>query len=161
MKNKINKTKVKGVGEIETPETNPLLIHFLSPLELVAYKHKFKKFNYNLGGIVIEIEPHMSRILFYRSKKHVTDMRDILQSARLKSLKQSDEQVRRFLLKPLKNHQLPTRIYHILASNYCRKMEDVAEKGAHGLIRMRGMGKDSVSYLMNLFIKNGCGSLFV
>lgn len=161
MKNKINKAKVKGVGEMETPAKNPLLLHFLSPLEVAAYKNKFKKFIYNLDGLLIEIEPQMSRTLFYRSKKHVTDMRDILQSARLKLLKQSDEQTRRFLLRPLKGHQLPTRIYHILASNYCRKMEDVAEKGEHGLLRMRGMGKDSVTYLMNLFLENGCGSLFV
>lgn len=162
MKKQVNTLiKVKGVGEIETPENNPLLLHFLSPLEVAAYKNKFNKFRYNLDGIVLEIQPQMARLLFYRSKKHVQDMRDILQTARLQLLKQSDEQIRRFLLKPLKNHGLPTRIYHVLASNYCRKMEDVAEKGEHGLSRMRGMGKNSVAYLMNLFMENGCGSLFI
>lgn len=161
MKTKISKAKVKGVGEIETPETNPLLLHFLSPLELAAYRHKFKKFTYDLDGLQLEIEVHMSRALYYRSRKHANDMRDLLQSKRILLLKRSDERIRRFLLKPLKHHELPTRIYHILAGNYIRKMEDVAEKGEHGLLRMRGMGKDSLTYIINLFIDNGCASLFV
>jgi hypothetical protein len=161
MKTKINKAKVKGVGEIETPETNPLILHFLSPLERAAYRHQFKKFTYDLDGIPLEVTPYMSRKLFYHSKRQINQLRDLLQGARIKLLKQSDEKTRRFLLKPLKQHGLPTRIYHILAGNYCRTMEDVAEKGEHGLSRMRGMGRDSVILLMNRFIENGCGDLFV
>ena len=41
------------------------------------------------------------------------------------------------------------------------QMADVAEKGGHSLKRMKGMGNESVTYLMNLFMKNGCGSLFI
>jgi hypothetical protein len=51
MKTKPSKTKVRGVGEIETPETNPVLLHFLSPLERAAYQHQFRRFTYNLDGI--------------------------------------------------------------------------------------------------------------
>lgn len=154
-------TKVKGVGAIETPETNPLLLHFLSPLELAAYRNKFKKFTCDLDGLEIEIEVHMSKALYYRSRKHANDMRDLLQAKRIQLLKRTDERIRRFLLKPLYHHELPTRIFHILKSNYIRKMEDVAVKGEHGLLRMRGMGKDSVSYIITLFINNGCDSLFI
>lgn len=85
----------------------------------------------------------LTRVIFY-------------QGIRLKLLMQSDEQIKSFLLKPLKSHNLPTRIYHTLPSDYCLKMEDVAEKGEHGPMRMLGIGKDS-----NLFMENGCGSLFI
>ena len=163
MKTKISKAKVKvkGVGEIETPETNPLLLHFLSPLELAAYRHKFKRFNYNLDGLTLEITPAMSKALYYRSRKNVNGLKDILLTARLNLLKRADPKLRRFLTMPLENHNLPTRIYHLLAGNDCQCMADVAEKGEYGLMRMRGMGKDSMTYLMNLFIENGCGSLFL
>ena len=89
-------TKVKGVGAIKTPENNPLLLHFLSPLERSAYQRKFKKFIYDLDGLEIEIEAHMSRALYYRSRKHVWDMRDLLQGKRIQLLKRSDEHIRRF-----------------------------------------------------------------
>lgn len=154
-------TKVNGVGEIETPENNPLLLHFLSPLELAAYKHKFKRFTYNLDGVLLEIEPRMAKALFYRSRKNVNGLRDILQESLITLLKRADPNFRRFLIMPLKNHNLPTRLYHILLDHHCRNMAEVAEKGEHGLKRMKGMGNDSVTYIMNLFIENGCGSLFI
>jgi hypothetical protein len=154
-------TKVKGVGAIETPDTNPLLIHFLSPLERAAYRHQFKKFVYDLDGIPLEITPYLSKKLFYHSRKRINALRDLLQGARLQLLKQSDEKTRRFLLRPLKQQPLPTRIYHLLAGNDCRNMADVAEKGLHGLRRLRGMGNNSLALIVKLFDEQGCGSLFV
>jgi hypothetical protein len=160
MKKQMSTAKVKGVGEIETPETNPLLIHFLSPLERAAYRHQFKRFTYDLDGLPLEITPYLSKKLFYQSKKRINALRDLLQGARIKLLKQSDEKTRRFLLKPLKQQPLPTRVYHLLAGNYCRCMADVAEKGVHGLKRMSGMGPESVALVINLFAEHGCGALF-
>jgi len=40
-------------------------------------------------------------------------------------------------------------------------MAAVANKGEYEPKRMRGLGKESVNYLLKLFIDNGCGSLFL
>jgi hypothetical protein len=161
MKTKISKAKVKGVGEIETPETNPLILHFLSPIERAAYRNKFRPFKYNLDGVVLDVDGAMCKSLYYRSREHIGSIRYTLYEFKVKLLKKSDERIRRWLLKPLKHQELPTRIFHILNSNYCRKMEDVARKGESGIYRMRGMGKEGLTYLVNLFFENGCGSLFL
>lgn len=153
-------SKVKGLGENETPENNPQLIHYLSPLELAAYKHPFQAFTYYLEGETLHIETHIARQIYYTSRKHVAVLRSILQRSRQKTLKQ-DVQIRRFLNLPLKNHGLPTRVYHVLRQNDCQNLADVANKGETELKRMRGMGKDSMRLIMNLFIDNGCGSLFL
>lgn len=153
-------TAVKGLGDIETLENNPILLHFLSPLELAAYKHQFRPFKYNLDGVTLEIEVHTSKQLYWHSKRHVTALRDLLQKSKQKILKQEPE-LKHFLHKPIKHHNLPTRIYHILKGNNCYNMADVAAKGEHGLKRMRGMGKIQIAYIMKLFIDNGCGDLFL
>mgnify|MGYP000906115013 CR=1 FL=1 len=153
--------KVKGFGAIETPETNPALLHFLSPLEIAAYQHSFKRMQYTIEGIRLDLDPLACRAILFASKQHAIKLRLALLPARIKLLKKSDPAIRRFLLRPLKQHQLPNRLYHILSENYCRKMESVALKGERGLMHMRGMGGTQMSYLMNLFIDNGCGSLFI
>ncbi len=161
MRSKVKQlTLVKGLGDIETPENNPILLHFLSPLELEAYKSKFQPFKYNLDGIVLDIEPHMCKELYWQSKRHVIKLRQLLQKSKQKILKQ-DPELKRFLHKPLKHHDLPTRIYHILKGNGCYNMAEVAQKGEAGLKRMRGMGKIQISHIMKLFIDNGCGDLFL
>jgi hypothetical protein len=152
--------KVKGLGDIETPENNPLLLHFLSPLELAAYQHQFKAFKFQLDGVTLEIEPHVCKELYWHSKRHATALRALIQKSKQKILKQ-DPELKRFLHKPLKQHHLPTRIYHILKSNGCYRMSDVAHKGESGLKRMRGMGKIQIAHLRKLFIDKGCGDLFV
>jgi hypothetical protein len=103
----------------------------------------------------------MCKSLYYRSRDHIGSIRYILYESKVKLLKKSDERIRRWLLKPLKHQELPTRIFHILNSNYCHKMEDVARKGESGIYRMRGMGKEGLNYVINLFFENGCGSLFI
>lgn len=153
-------SKVKGLGDIETPENNPILLHFLSPLELAAYKNKFQPFKYNLDGVMLDIEPHMSKELYWQSKRRTTALRQLLQKSKQKILKQ-DPELKRFLHKSLKHHNLPTRIYHILKDNSCYNMADVAQKGEHGLKRMRGMGKIQIAHIMKLFMDNGCGDLFL
>lgn len=99
-----------GLGDIEMPETNSVLLHFLSPLELAAYKH--------------------------------------------------------FLHKPLKHHHLPTRIHHILKSNKCYNMADVAQSrqlsaGEQGIERHRDMGKTHIVTIIKVFPDNGFGELFL
>jgi hypothetical protein len=153
-------TKVEGLGDIETPENNPQLKHYLSPLELAAYKHSFQRFTYHIEGETLHIESHVAKAIYFKSKKHVSILRSILQRSRQKTLKQ-DVRVKRFLSTALKNHGLPTRIYHVLRQNDCDNMADVANRGEHGLKRMRGMGKESINYLIKLFIDNGCGNLFL
>lgn len=161
MRSKVKQlTLVKGLGDIETPENSPILLHFLSPLELAAYKHQFQAFKYNLDGIILDIEPHMSKELYWQSKRHVIKLRQLLQKSRQKILKQ-DPELKRFLQKPLKSHNLPTRIYHILKFNGCYNMAEVAQKGEAGLKRMRGMGKIQIAHIMKLFMDNGCGDLFL
>lgn len=153
-------SKVKGLGDIETPENNPLLLHFLSPVELAAYKHQFQAFKYNLDGLTLEIEVYTSKQLYWHSKRRLNALRDLLQKSKQKILKQ-DPELKRFLHKPLKHQNLPTRIYHILKSNGCYNLSEVAQKGEAGLKRMRGMGKIQIAHIMNLFIDNGCGDLFL
>jgi hypothetical protein len=161
MKPKVKQlTSAKGLGDIETPDNNPLLLHFLSPLELAAYKHQFQAFRYNLDGVILDIGPHMSKELYWQSKRRATALRQLLQKSKQKILKQ-DPELKRFLHKPLKHHNLPTRIYHILKGNGCDNMSEVAQKGEAGLKSMRGMGKNQMAHIMNLFINNGCGDLFL
>jgi len=69
----------KRLGDIETPENNPVLLHFLSPLELAAYKHQFQPFKYNLDGLMLENEPHVCKELYWQSKRHATTLRGLLQ----------------------------------------------------------------------------------
>lgn len=152
--------KVKGLGDIETPENNPVFLHFLSPLELAAYKHQFRPFKYNLDGVILEIEVHTSKQLYWHSKRHIITLRDLLQKSKQKILKH-DPELKRFLHKPLKHHNLPTRIHHILKGNNCYNMAEVAQKGEARLKRMRGMGKIQIAHIMKLFIDNGCGDLFL
>jgi hypothetical protein len=151
--------KIKGLGDIETPENNPILLHFLSPLELAAYKNQFQPFKYNLDGVMLEIEAHTSKQLLWHSKKRAAALRKLLQKSKQKILKQ-DPELMNFLQKSIKQHHLPTRIYHLLRSNGCYNMADVAAKGEHGLKLMRGMGKKQIAHIMNVFIDNGCGELF-
>jgi DNA-directed RNA polymerase alpha subunit len=153
-------SKVKGLGDIETPENNPQLKHYLSPLELAAYKHSFQSFTYRIEGETLHIEAHVAKEIYFNSKKHVGILRSILQRCRQKELKQNIK-TKRFLNAPLKDHGLPTRIYHVLRQNDCENMADVANRGEYGLKRMRGMGKESINYLIKLFIDNGCGNLFL
>ncbi|PBQ31798.1 hypothetical protein CNR22_08460 [Sphingobacteriaceae bacterium] len=153
-------SKLKGLGDIETPENNPILLHFLSPLELAAYKNKFQPFKYNLDGVILDIEPNMSKELYWQSKRRATAIRQLLQKSKQKILKQ-DPELKRFLHKPLKHHNLPTRIYHVLKGNGCYNMAEVAQKGEAGLKRMRGMGKVQIAHIMKLFMDNGCGDLFL
>ena len=101
--------KVKGLGAIETPENNPVLLHFLSPLELAAYRHQFKPFKYNLDGLMLEIEPHVCKELYWQSKRHAIKLRELIQKSKQKILKH-DPEIWRFLHKPLRHHKLPTRI---------------------------------------------------
>lgn len=152
--------KVKGLGDIETPENNPILLHFLSPLELAAYNHKFRSFIYKLDELNIELEPHVCKDIFYQSRRHVTVLRGLIQKSKQKILKQ-DPRIKQFLHKPIKQHNLPIRIYHLLKTNSCYNMADVAQKGEYGLKRIRGMGKTHISTIINLFIDNGCGELFM
>lgn len=84
-------SKVKGLGDIETPENNPILLHFLSPLELAAHKNKFQPFKYNLDGVMLDIEPHMSKELYWQSKRHAIKLRQLLQKSKQKILKQDPE----------------------------------------------------------------------
>jgi hypothetical protein len=153
-------TKVKGLGAIETPETSPVLLHFLSPLERAAYRHHFQPFTYNLDGLRLEIDPQTSKKLYWHSKRRVNALRDIIQKSKQQVLKQ-DPELRGFLLKPIKDFNMPKRLYHILKFNGCYTMDEVAQKGEYGLKRMRGMGKTYIATLMNLFIENGCGELFL
>lgn len=89
MKTKVKQlTSVKGLGDIETPDNNPLLLHFLSPLELAAYKHQFQAFRYNLDGVILDIGPHMSKELYWQSKRRATALRQLLQKSKQKILKQ-------------------------------------------------------------------------
>lgn len=153
-------TKVQGLGDIETPENNPHLKHYLSPLELAAYRHSFQKFTYHIEGETLHIEPHAAREIYFKSRKHVTVLRAIIQRVRQKELKQ-DVRVKRFLQMPLIDHHLPVRIYHVLKGNGCDTMADVADRGEYQLKRLRGFGKESLNYLVKLFNDNGCGDLFL
>ena len=161
MKTKLNTSSLPGADSIEPQESNPLLLHFLSPLELAAYRHQFKKFIYQLDGLPLEIDARMCRQLFFQARHHANECRDLLLASRMKLLKQSDEKIRQFLTRPLKHQGLPAPLCHLLTENSCYTMADVAAKGVRGLSGMHGMGKARVTQVMNLFMENNCGSLFL
>ncbi len=146
--------------EHETPETNPVIKNFLSPLSIAVYKNHFKKFNFHLDGQALEVDRSMCMELYSAMHDHTHQQKTILQKAKIKLLKRNPA-IKRFLMLPIEKHNLPTRLYHILKNNYCRHLADAAGGGERSLRRMRGMGNGQLSYLMKLFIDNGCGSLFI
>lgn len=75
----------------ETPENNPVLLHFLNPLELAAYQHQFQPFKYNLDGLKLEIETHLCKELYWQSKRHATILRSILQQDQTKNSDQAQK----------------------------------------------------------------------
>jgi hypothetical protein len=153
-------TPLKAIAGMETPANNPQLAYLLSPLELAAYKHPSGPFTFYLHDEAIIIEPHMSGAIRRLSKKHVAALRSVLQRARQKELAQ-DPAIRRFLHQPLKTHNLPTRVYHVLRGAGCLTLADVANRGEPGLRRLRGMGNRGISAIFKLFNDQGCGSLFL
>lgn len=152
--------KVQGLGVIETPESNPLLINFLSPLQRAAFRNKFRPFTYNLEGTELLITADMCRELFWEAKRDYVKYRRLIQPAR-QALLLKDPYKKQFLKKKTHHFNFPTRLQHILNENSLYTMSSIADKGEHGLSRMRGMGKERVTYLMNLFTDNGCGELFL
>lgn len=71
----------------------------------------------------------------------------------------SDPALESFLYRPLMEHGLSTRLYHLLQAKECRNMEDVIKLGMPGIRSMRGIGKGSVKALQKLLETNGCSGL--
>jgi len=160
MKQKTKKpAKRQQFWEKETPETNPAMTSFLSPLSLAVYKNKFTKFNFHHDNLILEVDRLMCMELFSAMRDHTREQKAILQKAKIKLLKR-DPTIRKFLIAPLEKHNLPTRLYHTLKSDYCSCMEDVARRGEYRLKRLRGLGDDGLKLLIDLFYKNGCIILF-
>jgi|GEM_PF-1868342 hypothetical protein len=155
------KAFIKGLGLIETPEHNPAILHYLSPLERAAYNSSFGAFEYDLGGITLALDAPAAKALGRCAKEHIASLRNILYQTKVNYLTQSDARIRRFLFSPLEQQILPTRIYHLLKESRCRHMADVALLGESALKNKRGMGKGTISYLINLFTQNGCAILFL
>jgi len=152
--------RVPGVGSIESPDDNPMLLHFLTPLQRAAFRNKFQPFEYDIDGVKLEIDRHMCRDLFWKSRREIKAYRVFLQPARQKLLK-DDIKAMYFLTCPLIHHKLPNRLYHILIGKNLNTMSQVIALGEEELKRLRGMGKKQMTYLINLFVDNGCGSLFL
>ncbi len=137
------------------------LQHYLSPLERAAYRSHFQSFVYELEGMPLQLNAHAAKALHRCSQEHMAALRKILFKSKLHYLMQSDARICRFLLKPLEQHVLPTRIYHLLKQNRCRHMADVALLGESTLKSKRGMGKGMLTFLLNVFAENGCAMLFL
>ncbi len=156
-----DKAFIKGLGLVERPESNPALWHYLSPLERATYRSNFQSFTYDLEGITLVLDAPVAKALYRCSKEHIVSLRNILHQAKVNYLVNSDTRIRRFLLKPLEQHELPTRLYHLLKESRCRHMADVALIGEKALYLKRGMGKGMLASLLNLFSENGCAILFI
>lgn len=71
-----------------------------------------------------------------------------------------DPQLQRFLRRPLAEHGLPTRLYHLLTEKDCQTMQDVLELGMVGVRSMRGVGKGSLQALQQLLEQHGAAGLW-
>lgn len=142
-----------------TPEADPAMIHYLTPLETALFKHRLQPFQYEVDSLPLKFDHLQCYYLYQSTRAHILFLSDIVQSSKINFLKR-DPAIRHFLTKPLQKHQLPRRLHNALHFKQHRHMADVAAKGEHGLLMTKGIGKNSREYLIELFHTNGCGILF-
>lgn len=156
MKTAFNQT---GTHFTLDPFQDEQLLHYLfSPLEIKAFSGAHDPIVKPRHGDSITIPPQLNQELAKIGQDKLRLFTGFISGLSRERIK-SDPQVEKFLYRPLIEHGLPTRLYHLLQSKECDTMEDVIRLGMPGIRSLRGVGKGSLKALQQLLEKNGCPGL--
>lgn len=152
-------SKQTGTDFMLDPLQDEQLLHYLfSPLELKAFSGTHDPLVQPTQGKSMVLPSQLNQELAKIGQGKLRLLTHFISRLSREHIK-SDPQLERFLYRPLIDHGLPTRLYHLLQSKECHNMEDVIRLGLPGIRSMRGIGKGSVNALQKLLEKNGCSGL--
>lgn len=135
------------------------LLHYLfSPLEIKALDGTHDPIVQPKQGKSIVLPSQLNQELARIGQRKVRLFTDFISGLARERVK-GDPALESFLYRPLMEHGLSTRLYHLLQAKECRNMEDVIKLGMPGIRSMRGIGKGSVKALQKLLETNGCSGL--
>lgn len=141
------------------PLQDEQLLHYLfSPLEIKAFDGTHDPILKPGQGQSIVIPPQLNQELARIGQRKVRLFTAFISGLSRERVK-ADPALESFLYRPLIEHGLSTRLYHLLQTKECHNMEDVIKLGMPGIRSMRGIGKGSVKALQKLLETNGCSGL--
>jgi len=141
------------------PLQDEQLLHYLfSPLEIKAFSGTHDPVASYGRGYRLAIPDHINQELAKIGQHKLRLFTGFITGLTQEYIK-SDPALESFLYRPLIEHGLPTRLYHLLRAKECHNMEDVIKLGMPGIRSLRGIGKGSVKALQTLLEKNACGGL--
>ena len=158
------KTKAKRAQEtkeyvIDKMGDDRILRHFLSPIEVAANKANYDVFTYKIEGVLFDINPELCNDLMQITFRKVKFLNDFVTKLITNKL-HSNPKFEKFLYTPLIDHKLPTRLYHCLYGNDCKNLSDVLRLGRSGVLKIHGVGHNSINEIVTLLKKHECESLF-
>ncbi len=135
------------------------LAHVLSPLDRAARAANFEAFTYSFNGIALPIGKAMLAELKHISRHRLKLCEQITKA--LSGLPQLPApEISPFLIVPLNDIAMSTRLRHLLQDANCHNLLNVAELGSKGLSRQRGIGSKTLDEVRRIFIREGCAELF-
>ncbi len=156
MKTAANQT---GTDFMLDPLQDEQLLHYVfSPLEIKAFSGTHDPTVKPGHGENITLPPQLNQELAKIGQGKLRLLTRFISGLSREHIT-SDPALEEFLYRPLIDHGLPTRLYHLLQSKECHNMEDVIRLGMPGIRSMRGIGKGSVKALQTLLEQNGCSGL--
>jgi hypothetical protein len=140
-------------------QSRAILKHLLSPLELEAFKRRYKAFPYNMEDASVFITAATCKQLLNVTRNKINFFSELLQQ------ESGDQQTLIFLPKLLDDPKvilsLPPHLRNILVGRLdCHNLFDVVQIGRKQLSQTRGLGKGGLKMLDNLFTAYNCGHLF-
>jgi hypothetical protein len=156
MKPTANKT---GTDFTLDPLQDEQLLHYVfSPLEINAFSGTHDPVLQPGQGKTITLPPQLNQELAKIGQGKLRLLSGFISGLPREPIT-SDPHLEKFLYRPLIEHGLPTRLYHLLLSKECKHMHDVIRLGMPGIRSMRGIGKGSMDELQRLLEHNGCNGL--
>lgn len=141
------------------PLQDEQLLHYLfSPLEIKAFSGTHDPVASWGRGYPLTIPDHINQELAKIGQHKLRLFTGFISGLTQEYIK-SDPVLESFLYRPLVEHGLSTRLYHLLRAKDCHNMEDVIRLGMPGIRSVRGIGKGSLSALQKLLEQNGCSGL--
>lgn len=156
MKPSANKTRTYVTPD---PLQDEQLLHYLfSPLEIKALEGSHDAVLKPTPGRCIALPPRLNEELARIGQRKVRLLAEFSSGLPREHIHHNPA-LEHFLHRPLADHGLPTRLYHLLQGKDCHTMEDVIGLSLRGIRSMRGIGKGSIRALQKLLETNGCEGL--
>jgi len=158
------KTKVKQKPKtreyiINKAADDRILKQFFSPIEVAAYEAEYQPFQFAIEDITFDITDELCQDLIQLHFQRLKHFHEFV-SKLIKTKLYSNPKYAKFLLAPLKDHNLSGRLYYRLRCHGFETLSDVLKSGRRSVLKLRGIGEASIIEIEALFKKNGCESLF-